>query len=236
MKLAIMQPYLFPYIGYFQLVAAVDKFVFYDDVNFIKNGWINRNRLFLAGDVRYITVPLSGASSFLKINEVGVQPGDIWRRKIIESMRQSYSKAPYFNNIKTLVSEILFLEENKIANLAKASIVAVCNYLDLDTQFVFTSTTYENKYLNSAARIIDICRQEKADSYFNLSGGKELYDESLFKSNGIDLYFMESQLKKYQQFSEEFQPGLSIIDVLMFNDINAVREMVIANNINHENT
>ena len=73
MKLAIMQPYLFPYLGYFQLIAAVDKFVFYDDVNFIKNGWINRNRLLISGKVNYITIPLSGASSFLKINQVLVQ-------------------------------------------------------------------------------------------------------------------------------------------------------------------
>ena len=209
------------------MVAAVDRFVFYDDVNFIKNGWINRNRLFLAGDVRYITVPLSGASSFLKINEVVVQPGDVWRKKIIESMRQSYSKAPYFNDVKSLVSEVLLLEENKIANLAKASIVAVCNYLGLDTQFVMTSTIYENTNLNSAARVIDICRQEKADDYYNLPGGKELYDESLFKSNGIDLYFVESHLKKYQQFTADFHPGLSIIDVLMFNDREAARNMLV---------
>jgi len=226
MKLAVMQPYLFPYIGYFQLITTVDKFIFYDDVNFIKNGWINRNRLFLAGDIRYITAPLSDASPFKKINEITVLPGNIWRKKIIDSIRQSYSKAPFFNEIKTLVSQVLFLDENKVGNLAKASVIAASNYLDINTQFVMTSAAYKNSNMNSAARIIDICHQEESKFYFNLSGGKNLYSEDLFRSENIELNFIENQPIKYQQLTNEFYPDLSIIDVLMFNDKKTVLEML----------
>jgi hypothetical protein len=226
MKIAVMQPYLFPYAGYFQLIAVVDKFVFYDDVNFIKNGWINRNRLFLASDVRYFTVPLLGASPFKKINEVAVVPGNVWQKRIIDTVRQSYSKAPFFKEVNSLVSEIIFLNENKIGNLAKTSVMAVCNYLDINTQFVMTSAAYENSDMSGAARIIDICHREKSQLYFNLSGGKNLYSKDSFESENIELNFVGNEPIRYQQLSNEFHSGLSIIDVLMFNDKKTVSEML----------
>lgn len=226
MKLAIMQPYLFPYIGYFQLVAAVDKFVFYDDVNFIKNGWINRNRLLLSGEVRYITIPLSGASSFSKINEITLQANDLWRKKISESVRHSYSKAPNFSEINNLLSDVLFSNETHISTLAKLSITAISRYLELETQFVMSSSCYENSDLNSVERVLDICRKEQTDFYYNLPGGRELYDNKLFESKGINLRFIKPSLSTYKQFSEQFHPGLSILDVLMFNDKSTVQEML----------
>src|ERR1043165_6867498 len=117
-----MQPYLFPYLGYYQLAAAVDRFVFYDDVKFIKNGWINRNRLFLSGDVRYFTVPLLGASSTSSIAQVGVQPGEVWRRKILESIAQSYVQAPQLVPVMAVVSEVLGNPQtDSMGTLAKQS-------------------------------------------------------------------------------------------------------------------
>jgi hypothetical protein len=223
MKLAIMQPYFFPYIGYFQLVAAVDKFVFYDDVNFIKNGWINRNRLYLGGAVRYITVPLSGASPFLKINQVDIQDGEAWRRKILESVRHSYSKAPYFDAVNSLLSGVLLSETTKIGELAKKSVVDIAAYLGLQTEFVHTSTVYQNQSLSGSARVLDICAQEQAQEYHNPPGGRDLYSEREFRERGIKLSFIEPTLARYKQFADEFMPGLSILDVLMFNSPEAVR-------------
>src|SRR5688572_18113469 len=96
MKLAIMQPYFFPYLGYFQLIYASDKFVFYDDVNYIKSGWINRNRLLLNGEAKYFTVPLSGASSYSKISRVGInQQNPKWRSNMIDTFRMAYRHAEY---------------------------------------------------------------------------------------------------------------------------------------------
>jgi hypothetical protein len=226
MKLAIMQPYLFPYIGYYQLVAAVDKFVFYDDVNFIKNGWINRNRLLLSGEVRYFTIPLSGASSFSKINDIIVQKSELWRKKMAESIRHSYSKAPHFREINDLLSEVLFADEIHIAALASLSVTTICRYLDLETQFVLSSACYGNADLHGVERVLDICKREQSGFYYNLPGGRELYNSELFESNGVSLRFIKPNLSAYKQFSEQFHPGLSIIDVLMFNDRNSVRDML----------
>jgi hypothetical protein len=226
MKLAIMQPYLFPYIGYFQLVAAVDKFVFYDDVNFIKNGWINRNRLLLAGEVRYITVPLSGASPFLKINQIEVQNNGLWQKKILESLRHSYSKAPNFSIVNDLISEVLCSKKTCIGDIAADSVITVSKYLGLATNFSNSSFGYENQHLHGSERVIDICKKEKAEEYFNLPGGRELYSRESFEKENVDLLFIAPNLERYQQLGKEFHAGLSIIDVLMFNDPAKVRAML----------
>ncbi|MCC2961427.1 WbqC family protein [Massilia sp. IC2-278] len=226
MRLAIMQPYLFPYLGYFQLAASVDKFVFYDDVNFIKNGWINRNRLYLGGAVRYFTIPLAGASPFLKIRQIAVQPGTAWKKKMLESVRHAYSKAPYFKTANDLLQATLDSGETSIAAIARTSVRMVCAYAGLDTQFVESSAIYGNEQLSGAARVVDICRREKASDYFNPPGGRELYSEDVFAAAGIRLHFVQPRLNAYRQFAAEFQPGLSILDALMFNDARAVRELV----------
>jgi hypothetical protein len=228
MKLAIMQPYLFPYVGYFQLVAAVDKFVFYDDVNFIKNGWINRNRLVLSGNVNYFTFPLSGASAFSKINQIIVKGEGRWRRKISESLRCSYSKAPNYALVNQMFSEIIFSDEISMSELAKRSIISVSNYLGFATEFVMSSSCYENSDLRGCERVLDICCKEGASHYYNLPGGRELYDSALFASKGINLCFIEPKFIQYRQLSEEFHPGLSIIDMLMFVNREFLREMLYA--------
>ena len=226
MKLAIMQPYLFPYIGYFQLVAAVDKFVFYDDVNFIKNGWINRNRLLLAGEVRYLTVPLRAASPFLKINQIATQGSGPWQKKMAESLRHSYRKAPYFEQVNAIFSDVIFSEPHSIAEMARNSVLSIARYLCLDTDFVLSSAVYVNAHLHSAERVIDICVAEQASHYYNLPGGRQLYDGAAFARHGIDLRFIETSIAPYRQATAVFQPGLSMLDVLMFNDVATVNAML----------
>lgn len=221
-----MQPYFFPYIGYFQLIAAVDKFVFYDDVNFIKNGWINRNRLFLAGEVRYITVPLAGASPFLKINQVGIQAGDGWRRKLVESLRHSYAKAPHFDAVNELFQRVVFSSEQDIGTMAKTSIMTVCDYLGIATKFVQSSTIYDNASLSSTDRVLDICVKEHASDYYNLPGGRALYGDDEFAQRQVALHFIQPHLIPYPQFAAQFQPGLSIVDILMFNDRERASSMI----------
>ena len=226
MKLAIMQPYFFPYIGYFQLVNAVDKFVFYDDVNYIKSGWINRNRLFLSGAIRYITVPLAAASSFEKINRTQVRSGNDWSEQMLSVIRQSYAKAPHYRDVVNLVEEVLNSHDGHISTLAKNSIIAVMDYLEIDKNFGASSTVYENQDLRSVERVLDICKKEKSSQYWNLPGGKDLYSPEIFKNEGIELKFIDVAITPYQQIVPEFQPGLSILDVLMFNDKETVRKMI----------
>jgi hypothetical protein len=226
MKLAIMQPYLFPYVGYFQLAAAVDKFVFYDDVNFIKNGWINRNRMLLGDQVRYLTVPLSGASPSLKINEVMVEPRERWLRKLLESIRHAYAKAPHYPQVSALIGRILAEPLAPVSLLASHTVMEICRYLEIDTEFVPSSTKYCNAQLKGIERVIDICAREQASAYVNLPGGRQLYDSAAFSARGIELAFIEPNLCPYAQFDDAFHPALSILDVLMFNSKNSVRDML----------
>ena len=221
-----MQPYFFPYIGYFQLVNVVDKFVFYDDVNYIKSGWINRNRLYLSGAIRYITVPLIAASSFEKINQTKVQSGDDWSAQMLSVIHQSYAKAPHYRAVANLVGEVLNLNDGHISTLATNSIIAVINYLEIKKYYCTSSKIYENQELRSADRVLDICKKEKASQYWNLPGGKDLYNYKTFKNESVELQFVEVSITPYQQLVPEFQPKLSILDVLMFNDKEAVRKMI----------
>jgi hypothetical protein len=221
-----MQPYLFPYIGYFQLAAAVDKFVFYDDVNFIKNGWINRNRMLLGDQVRYLTVPLSGASPSLKINEVRVEPRERWLRKLLESIRHAYAKAPHYPQVSALIGRILTEPLAPVSLLASHTVMEICKYLEIDTEFVPSSTKYGNAQLKGTERVIDICAREQASTYVNLPGGRALYDSVAFSARGVELAFIEPNLRPYAQFDDAFHPALSILDVLMFNSKNSVRDML----------
>lgn len=229
MKLAIMQPYLFPYAGYFSLVGQVDKFVFFDDVNFIKAGWINRNRLLISGDIRYFTVPLSGASQNLKINEIKVQPRATWQRKLLTSIEYSYSKAPNFRNTFDMIQEVLGVDDfDNIGQLAKRSVRICADRIGISTEFVESSAIYDNQDLSAADRLIDICQKEGANVYVNQPGGRSLYSADEFAANGISLEFNDSLLKEYKQFSGSFTPGLSVLDMMMFNTFEECKSLILA--------
>lgn len=226
MKLAIMQPYLFPYVGYFQLARLVDRFIFYDDVNFMKGGWINRNRLLIAGRTSWFTLPLQGASPYCKINEIRVQPGDTWRRKLLASVRHSYSKAPYFEPTYALLARVLESSESSLAKLARDSVTQVADYLGLNTEFVSAAGRYDNTTLRGSNRVLDICCREGATEYYNLPGGRLLYSTEAFSEQGVELRFVQPRLAEYRQFRTPFEPGLSILDVLMFNDAISTRRLL----------
>ena len=226
MKLALMQPYFFPYPGYFSLLHSADRFVFYDDVQYIKNGWINRNRILIGGAPKYITVPLLDASASSRIDQVVIASGQGWQRKMLESLRHGYSKAPYFGAVESLVRGVVVAGESHISELAKASVCAVAGYLGLSAQIVRSSTGYGNSALRGVDRVLDICRRERASEYLNLPGGRELYDPQQFRAAGIALEFVEPAATPYPQFSAGFRPFMSIVDMLMHNPPAAVLAML----------
>lgn len=224
-----MQPYLFPYIGYFQLLAAVDKFVIYDDVNFIKGGWINRNNVLINKKSNLFTVPLTKVSSYTLINEtkINLKFYNIWKVKFLRSLEQSYKKAPHFTEVYNLIENVLEIKENDlISELAVNSIKEVSKYLQLGTEICETSEIYNNKTKSGQERVLDICGIEKASQYINPIGGIELYSKNTFKEKGIVLNFIKSKPIIYSQFDNDFSPWLSIIDVLMFNSIGEVNKMI----------
>lgn len=223
-----MQPYVFPYIGYFQLIQSVDHFVFYDDVTYIKGGWINRNKLLVNNEEYMFTIPLSKASSSKLINDIELHPQLIkkWKKKFLKTLHQSYKNSPYFNEIYSIVDS-LFREEHKISELAINSVVEICKYLNIEKKFYISSIDFpETKDLNRSDRLINITKQLESGSYINMPGGKELYEKKYFLENDIKLEFLESSITQYAQDEVNFVSGLSIIDVLMFNDKEDVRKMM----------
>jgi len=226
-----MQPYVFPYIGYFQLVHAVDTFVFYDDVNFIKQGWINRNRVLLNGEPFLFTIPVEQISSFKEIRHVNMHERNykIWSGKFLKSLSLSYSKAPFFTPTYNLVQNVLASNVTSISDLAEATVKMIFQYLGINKKFLESSIDFsESKGMEPADRLIAICNKLNAEQYINPIGGVELYDKAYFKNKGIDLSFLKafSNITYKQGSNKEFVPWLSIIDVMMFNSKEEIRAML----------
>lgn len=225
MKLAVMQPYLFPYLGYYQLIAAVDRFVVYDDVNFIKKGWVNRNRILVGGREHLFTIPISNLSQNRLISEMRVDRLDRWLTSWFRTLQHHYARAPFYGPTRALLERIFTPPTDRLSDLLFRSLSEVCRYIGLTPDWVPTSSCYENRHLKGQDRILDICVREKADEYINLPGGRQLYEPAAFAVRGIRLRFLEPNLQPYPQSGGPFVPGLSVIDVLMFNSPERVRAM-----------
>ena len=228
MKLAIMQPYFMPYIGYFQLINSVDKFIFYDDVTFIKQGWINRNQILINNKASLFSIPLSNASSHALISDVLIteKTYEKWKKTFLNSILFSYKKAKNYEPISNLIRSILESQPKTISDLAIRSVIEVSQYLGIKTEFQISSETYQNTHLSGQNRVLDICENENVQTYINPIGGVELYSKKVFLEHGMDLFFIQSNKSIYKQFSGEFVPFLSIIDVMMFNDIEEIQEQL----------
>lgn len=225
-RIAIMQPYFFPYIGYFQLLYHTDLFVFLDDVNFIKRGWINRNRILINDEPKYLTVPCKNISQNRLIKDIKHDLDKRTREKLLKKVRLAYKRAPYFTSVYPIVKKVFNADTSTISELASLSVKEVCNYLKLETGFIYSSGKYSNTELGRSDRLIDICKKENAEIYINSLGGVELYDKSYFKKKGISLKFLAPKFTSYKQFNTEFTPALSIIDVMMFNAPAQIMEML----------
>lgn len=220
MKLSIMQPYFLPYLGYWQLIACADTFVIYDDVNFIKGGWINRNRYLYQGEPKYFRIEMSGASPNKKINEVGLlksprySPG----QKLLSTFQMAYQKAPFYEESLPVLKSILLYPEDNLARYLEYSIRTLCEYLEITSKILVSSQIKEkDSSLTKEKKVINICQHLGADTYINASGGRQLYQAEDFHKAGLELLFIEMNPVSYPQFNHPFVPNLSIADVMMFN-------------------
>ncbi|MBP1629387.1 MAG: hypothetical protein H6Q15_280 [Bacteroidetes bacterium] len=203
-----------PYIGYFQLMKVVDKYVIYDDVNYIKGGWINRNNILINSEKRLFTIALDGASPNKKINEILIKDDFT---KFLRSLELSYHKAPYFEQGISLMRDILKFEDKNLSLFIGNSFRAISNYLDFNTEFLYSSKIEKDNELRAEKKVISICKSLGASEYYNAIGGKELYSKENFETNGLKLHFLKTNQIEYKQFGNVFVPNLSIIDILMFN-------------------
>ncbi len=227
MKLAVMQPYLFPYLGYFQLIQSTDQFVILDDVQFIKGGWINRNRILIGGRDHLFTFSLKKTSFSLLINEREFSVGYIReKKKFMDTLKLHYAKAPYFEPTYAVVEQILDCEERNVAKFIANSVKVLCQNMGLKTKFLLSSEIDKDPSLKASDRILDICSRLKADHYINAIKGTALYNKEDFVKEGIALNFIKINALTYPQFNNTFVPNLSIIDVLMFNSKEAIKNLL----------
>ena len=227
MTLAIMQPYLFPYIGYWQLINAVDTFVIYDNIQFSKKGWFHRNNFLMNGKKTLFTIPLKKDSDNLDVVDRYLSDDSEKQiNRIVAQMKNNYKKAPYYSDVFPLIEAVFIHQEKNLFSYIFHSIKMICNYLDIDTKIVKSSTININHNLRSQDKVIAINKNLNSIKYINPIGGMELYDVESFNKETIELKFLESEVPKYNQFNEEFMPYLSIIDVMMFNSKEEVKNML----------
>ena len=224
MKIAIMQPYFFPYIGYFQLINLVDKFIVYDNIEFTKKGWINRNRILVHGQDSYITLPLKKDSDYLEVRDRSL--ADNWyteRKSLLNRISGAYRNAPYFELVFPLIEKCVLIQDRNLFRFIFNSLIVVNEYLQIKTPLVVSSTIPIDHDLKAEKKVLALCKAMGATDYINPIGGVKLYQKDEFRSEGIDLYFIKSADVMYQQFDHAFVPYLSIVDVMMFNSSDEIR-------------
>ncbi len=221
-----MQPYFFPYIGYWQLMNAVDEYVVYDDVNYIKGGWINRNRILVNGTPQYINLVLSQPSPYKKINEIEIGADERIIKKTLSTIKMNYGKAPYFKDVYPLLEQLILNMKGNLANYLFNSFMSINSYLDIRTKLLLSSDITKDDTLKGQDKVIEICKKLNAEKYYNAIGGMDLYSYSDFMSNGIELCFLKTDNIVYKQYNDAFQPNLSIIDVMMFNSVQEIKGML----------
>lgn len=225
MKVAIMQPYLFPYVGYFQLVACVDVFVLFDDVNYRSRSYINRNMIMERGKARRITFPVLGASINKKICDLEFVED---QSRELERIRHAYARSPNFSTIFPLVQSVLQYKDRCIPAICAQAIESIFRYLGRRCDIMLSSSLAYNRQLPATDKIIAICHELGAEDYINSPGGKRLYNKSYFESCGCSLRFLEPLDISCFLDRAPSAPNLSIIDALMWCDKDKVNEALSA--------
>lgn len=224
MKVAMNQPYFIPYIGYWQLIESVDTFAIADNYNYIKGGWVNRNRILEGNNIRYFNITVDHASQNRFICDHRIKLFDTAIK--IRQLDSFYSKAPYRKEGIELMEQIFDFDGDNLADFLYRSIQLVCDYLKIETKIVRTSDYEQDSSLRFADRIYNYCRQMGADTYHNPIGGTHLYHFDEFEAQGLKLAFVETIPVPYPQSSEKFEFGLSIIDIIMQNSVEDIQKML----------
>ncbi len=227
MRLGMMQPYFFPYLGYWQLMNLADEYIIYDDVNYIKGGWINRNRIKINGEPAIFGLSIHKASQNRLINEHTISMSEEDKVVLVRKLECAYRKAPYYSDIIEFFKEVIMYDDTNLAGFLANCNRKTAEYMGIKTK-IYSATELQLDHTHRAQqRIIDICQSRGYTEYTNAIGGKELYDKDTFLQNGIDLSFLRMDPDiTYPQGEGEFLPGLSILDVLMYNSREEVTKLL----------
>jgi hypothetical protein len=229
MRIGIMQPYFFPYLGYFQLINLVDRFILFDDVQYIRHGWIARNRILKPSEgFQYIIMPLATHDQRTLIRDIKAQDGSEWKEKIMRQLEHYKKRAPYYKDVMQLLDKCWESKEESVAQLNGNYLKTICGYIGVNFKVEISSKmNFDYSGVNDAGEwALKISEQLGAAEYINPASGAELFDKAKFEKSGIQLTFIHPKLEAYSQRRESFEAGLSIIDVLMFNPLDKVREML----------
>jgi hypothetical protein len=228
MKLAIMQPYFLPYIGYFQLIAGVDLFIVYDNIKYTKKGWINRNRMLQNGKDVMFSLPLKTDSDYLDVCQRELST-DFNRNGLLNQFKGAYRRAPYFEQTFPLIEEIVHHGNANLFQFLQHSIVKTCKHLGITTKIKNSSEIAVDHALKNQDKVLALCEAVAATTYVNAIGGMELYSKDTFRDKGIDLKFIQSNPFEYPQLGDAFVPWLSITDVMMFNPLETIQDCISTN-------
>jgi len=228
MQVGIMQPYFLPYIGYFQLINAVNVFIVYDNIKYTKKGWINRNRMLQNGKDVMFSLSLKKDSDYLDVCQRELA-ADFNRGKLLNQFKGAYQHAPYFAQTYPLVEQIVRYEEANLFRFLHYSIAKTCEHLGISTEIRVSSKIAIDHDLKNQDKVLALCEAVGASTYVNAIGGMELYSKETFREKGIELKFIKSNPFAYPQFGDEFVPWLSIIDVMMFNPLDTIRTCISTN-------
>lgn len=226
MIVAIMQPYLLPYLGYFQLIGLAGEFVLHDDVQYIKGGWINRNRMLVNHASAWFTLSVRHADHALPIYARQWHDSPKESAAVVRRLAAAYRQAPHFDEVMPVVRAALSFPTDNVADSLAHSLQVVCRHLGLATPVRSSRSLALDPNLAGQDRVIAICERLGAQTYVNPPGGVDLYDRPAFQARNLKLQFLQPSLTPYPQFGGPFVPGLSIVDVLMFNPIDRVRAML----------
>ncbi len=227
MKLAVMQPYFFPYLGYFQLIANVDVFVVYDDVKYTKRGWINRNRILLNNQIKTISLPIAKASDYKLILER--QLAEHWPKqklKILSQLKQQYQKSPYFEDVMVVVSKVLNYDTNSLFEFNFNLLKSMCDLLEVNTQIISSSSVENTSHLKAENKLYSLCAALNADVYINPVGGQSLYSKHAFQERSIELQFIEMDTANILSKLPEEQRSLSILHILFSLGVTKTKQLL----------
>ena len=217
-----MQPYFFPYIGYYQLIHEVDLLILTDDYKYSKNGWINRNRIIQnKKDVKYLTIPLGRASDYSKVSERLIS-GSYSNKKTMEDLKNAYQAKNYYREVCEVIEPIILNRERNLFRYLENSLRKILFSLNIEKEIMKTSDFSLDFGLTGEEKITKICHKIGATTYVNLPGGKLLYNKSKFAEQGINLKFIAPEIVTYQQEEVSFIPNLSILDMLFNVGFNSV--------------
>ncbi|MFF7706234.1 WbqC family protein [Pseudomonas sp. NPDC007930] len=222
--LAMMQPYWFPYLGYFQLIAAADAFVLGDDLQYIKDGWINRNRILCGGAPWMFSLPLKKAAHGLAINQRELADDTpAAMAKLLKTLALHYARAPHQAEVLPLLETLMLHPERNLARYLEHSLRKTCDYLGITTPILIASDLHIREVQDKQDRVIKTMHKLGGQRYLNPVGGLDLYDQATFSAAGLELRFHRMNAIEYPQLKGPFVPYLSIIDVLMFNPVERIR-------------